>query len=177
MKRKSDAVGVQKEPQRVVETGFHRYHYHYQSVRTLQTMALLKCCGREALVHKWRTRKKEKAVCTTCQIVTLREKLKVITVLKDVLYVFISPGVVYLEFLDAVSRRYGRNTRWWTAIETHDFLQTGAYHENKTLTQKSEILRRRANYQARVFSWSICSCTLARWNVPKDFVVGRCSLD
>ena len=106
MKLKSDAVGVQKEPQRVVETGFHRYHY--QSVRTLQKMALLKCCGREALVHKWRTRKKEKAVCTTCQIVILRKKLKVITVLKDVLYVFISLGVVYLEFLDAVSRRYGK---------------------------------------------------------------------
>ena len=80
----------------------------YQSVRTLQKMALLRCCGREALVHKWRTRKKEKAVCTTCQIVTLREKLKVITVLKDVLYVFISLGVVYLVFLDAVSRRYGK---------------------------------------------------------------------
>ena len=30
----------------------------------------------------------------------------------------------------------GRNTRKWTAIETHDFLQSGAYHENKTLTQK-----------------------------------------
>ena len=49
---------------------------NHQSVRTLHKMALLRCCGREALVHKWRTRKKEKAVCTTCQIVTLREKLK-----------------------------------------------------------------------------------------------------
>ena len=85
-----------------------RLRFPKQSVRTLQKMALLRCCGREAFVHKWRTRKKEKAVCTTCQIVTLREKLKVITVLKDVFYVFISLGVVYLVFLDAVSRTYGK---------------------------------------------------------------------
>ena len=49
----------------------------------------------------------------------------------------------------------GRNTKKWIAIETPDFLQSGAYHENKTLTQKSEILARWANYQASVFSWLI----------------------
>ena len=49
-----------------------------------------------------------KAVRTTCQFVTLREKLRVITLLKDVFYEFISLRVVYLDFSDAVSRRYGK---------------------------------------------------------------------
>ena len=64
----------------------------------------------------------------------------------------------------------GRNTKKWIAIVTPDFLQSGAYHENKTLAQKSEILARWANYQASVFSWLICSCTLARSNVSAVFV-------
>ena len=64
----------------------------------------------------------------------------------------------------------GMNTKKWIAIVTPDFLQSGAYHENKTLTQKSEILARWANYQASVFSWLICSCTLARSNVSAVFV-------
>ena len=81
---------------------------NYSPCARCKKMAQVRCCGREALVHKWRTRKKEKAVHTTCQIVTLREKLKVMTVLKDVLRVFISLGVVHFEFLDAVSRRYGK---------------------------------------------------------------------
>ena len=67
----------------------------YQSVRTLQKMALLRCCGREALVHKWRTRKKEKAVCTTCQIVTLREKLKVISVEGRFVCVYLTRSCVF----------------------------------------------------------------------------------
>ena len=71
-------------------------------------MALLRCCGREALVYKWRTRKKGKAACTICQFVTLGEKLRVIALLQDVLYVFISLRAMYLDFLDAFSRRYGK---------------------------------------------------------------------
>ena len=141
-----------------------------QSVRTLQKMALLRCCGREALVYKWRTRKKGKAACTICQFVTLGEKLRVIALLQDVLYVFISLRArIWISWM-LFRGDMGRNTKKWIAVVTPDFLQSGAYHENKTLTQKSEILARWANYQASVFSWLICSCTLARSNVSAVFV-------
>ena len=49
----------------------------------------------------------------------------------------------------------GRNTEEWIAIVTTAFLQSGAYHKNKTLAQKSEILGRWDNYQASFFFVSL----------------------
>ena len=113
-------------------------------------MALLRCCGREALVHNGGEEEGEGCLHNLPNCDSQR-KAEVITVLKDVLYVFISLGVVYLYSWMLFREDMGRNTRKWTAMETHDFLQSVAYHENKTLTQESEILGRWANYQARVF--------------------------
>ena len=64
----------------------------------------------------------------------------------------------------------GRNTRKWTAIEIADLMQSSAYRDNKTLTQKSEILGRWANYQASFFFRSICSSAFASLNVAGVFV-------